>query len=60
MPCKAIEARRLKTPRARYKVILGSGLRVRTVLAQNPDIEVGYSVLNRMNSRGMPASQRIH
>jgi len=43
----------------RYKAIIGSSLRARTLPAQKTETKVGCSVLNRMTRLGMPASQRI-
>ena len=43
----------------RYKAIIGSRLRARTLPAQKTEAKVGCSVLNRMTSLGMPESQRV-
>jgi hypothetical protein len=43
----------------RYKVIIGRGLRARTLSAQKTEARVACSVLNRMTGLGMPVSQRI-
>ncbi len=48
-----------ETTMFRYKAILGGSLRARTLPAQKAETKVGCSVLNRMTSLGMPASQRI-
>ncbi len=48
-----------ETTMFRYKAIIGSSLRARTLPAQKTETKVGCSVLNRMTSLGMPASQRI-
>jgi len=47
-----------ETAMFRYKAIIGSSLRARTLPAQKTETKVGCSVLNRMASLGMPASQR--
>jgi len=43
----------------RYKVIIGRGLRARTLRSQKTETRVACSVLNRMTRLGMPVSQRI-
>ncbi len=43
----------------RYKVMIGSSLRARTLPAQKTETKVGCSVLNRMARLGMPVSQRV-
>jgi len=43
----------------RYKAIIGSSLRARTLSAQKTKAKVGCSVLNRMTRLGRPVSQRI-
>src|SRR5215213_6254353 len=43
----------------RYKVIIGRGLRARTLPAQKTEARVACAVLNRMTRLGMPVSQRI-
>jgi len=43
----------------RYKAVIGSSLRARTLPAQNTETKVGCPVLNRMTRLGMPVSQRI-
>jgi len=43
----------------RYKAIIGSGLRTRTLPAEKTETKIGCSVLNRMTKLGMPVSQRI-
>jgi len=48
-----------ETTMFRYKAILDSNLRARTLPAQKTETKVGCSVLNRMNSLGMPVSQRV-
>jgi len=48
-----------ETTMFRYKAIIGSSLRARTLPAQKTETKVGCSVLNRMTNLGMPASQRI-
>src|ERR671932_779729 len=48
-----------ETAMFRYKVIIGRGLRARTLPAQKTEARVGCSVLNRMTRLGMPVSQRI-
>ncbi len=47
-----------ETAMFRYKAIIGSRLRARTLLAQKTETKVGCSVLNRMARLGMPVSQR--
>jgi len=46
-------------PPRSYKATIGGNLRARTLPAQKAGAEVGCSMLNRMTSLGMPASQRI-
>ena len=48
-----------ETTMFRYKALIGSYLRARTLPAQKTETKVGCSVLNRMASLGMPVSQRI-
>ncbi len=48
-----------ETAMFRYKAIIGSGLRARTLPAQKTETKVGCPVLNRMTRLGMPVSQRI-
>ncbi len=48
-----------ETAMFRYKAIIGSGLRARTLPAQKTEAKVACSVLNRMTRLGMPASQRV-
>jgi len=43
----------------RYKAVIGSSLRARTLPAQKTETKVACSVLNRMTCLGMPMSQRI-
>ena len=43
----------------RFKAIIGSSLRARTLPAQKTEAKVACSVLNRMTRLGMPMSQRI-
>ncbi len=43
----------------RYKVIIGSSLRARTLPAQKTEAKVACSVLNRMTRLGMPVFQRV-
>jgi len=43
----------------RYKAIIGSSLRARTLPAQKFETRVACSVLNRMTRLDMPRSQRI-
>ncbi len=47
-----------ETAMFRYKVLIGSSLRARTLPAQKTEAKVGCSVLNRMTRLGMPVSQR--
>ena len=47
-----------ETAMFRYKALIGSSLRARTLPAQKTETKVGCSVLNRMTSLGMPVSQR--
>ena len=49
-----------ETAMFRYKAIIGSSLRARTLPAQKTEAKVACSVLNRMTKLGMPASQRVH
>jgi len=48
-----------ETTMFRYKAIIGSSLRARTLPAQKTEAKVGCSVLNRMTRLGMPVSQRV-
>lgn len=48
-----------ETAMFRYKAIVGSGFRARTLSAQKTEIKIGCSVLNRMAESGMPASQQV-
>ena len=48
-----------KTAMLRFKGIIGSRLRARTLPAQKTETRVACSVLNRMTRLGMPVSQRI-
>ncbi len=48
-----------ETAMFRYKAIIGSSLRARTLSAQKTEAKVGCSVLNRMTCLGRPVSQRI-
>jgi len=55
---------RAETAMFRYKALIGSSLRARTLPAQKmpaqkTETKVGCSVLNRMARLGMPASQRV-
>jgi hypothetical protein len=43
----------------RYKGMIGSSLRARTLPAQKAEARAACSVLNRMTRLGMPMSQRI-
>ena len=42
----------------RFKAIIGSRLRTRTLPAQKTEGKVAYSVLNRMTRLGMPMPKR--
>jgi hypothetical protein len=44
---------------SRYKVIIGRGLRTRSLPAQKTEARVGCSVLNRMTGLGRPLARRI-
>ncbi len=48
-----------ETAMFRFKAIIGSNLRARTLPAQKTEAKVACSVLNRMTRLGMPISQRI-
>jgi len=48
-----------ETAMFRYKTLIGSSLRARTLPAQKTETKVGCSVLNRMARLGMPVSQRV-
>jgi len=48
-----------ETAMFRYKAIIGSGLRARTLRAQKTETKVACSVPNRMTRLGGPMSQRI-
>jgi len=43
----------------RYKAIIGSSVRARTLSAQKTETKAACSVLNRMTNLGMSVSQRI-
>ncbi len=49
-----------ETAMFRYRAIIGSSLRARTLPAQKTEAKVACSVLNRMTKLGMPTSQRVH
>jgi len=48
-----------ETAMFRYKALIGSRLRARTLSAQKTEAKAGCSVLNQMTRLGMPVSQRI-
>jgi len=48
-----------ETAMFRYKAVIGSSLRARTLPSQKTETKVGCSVLNRMTRLGMPVSQRV-
>ncbi len=48
-----------ETTMFRYKTIIGSRLRARTLPAQKTEAKIACLVLNRMTSLGMPVFQRI-
>ena len=48
-----------ETAMFRFKAIIGSSLRARTLLAQKTEAKVACSVLNRMTRLGMPMFQRV-
>src|SRR5215213_866618 len=48
-----------ETAVARYKAIIGRGLRTRTLPAQKTEARVACAVLDRMTRLGMPVSRRI-
>ena len=48
-----------ETAMFRYKAIIGSSLRARTLTAQTTETKVACSVLNRMTRFGMPVSKRV-
>ncbi len=48
-----------ETAMFRYKALIGSSLRARTLPTQKTETKIGCSVLNRMTSLGMPVTQRI-
>jgi len=48
-----------ETAMFRYKAVIGSSLRARTLPAQKTETRVACSALNRMTRLGMPVSQRI-
>jgi hypothetical protein len=48
-----------ETAMFRYKVVIGRGLRARTLPAQKTEARAACSVLDRMTSLGMPVSRRI-
>ena len=59
---KAVEYGRrshAETAMFRYKTIIGSRLRARTLPAQRTEAKAACSVLNRMTRLGMPTSQRV-
>jgi len=47
-----------ETAMFRYKVLIGSSLRARTLPAQKTEAKAGCLVLNRMTRLGMPVSHR--
>ncbi len=49
----------VETAMFRYKALIGSALRARTLQAQKTEARVACSVINRMTQLGMPVSQRI-
>ncbi len=48
-----------ETAMFRYKALIGSSLRARTLSAQKTETKAACSVLNQMTNLGMPASQRV-
>ncbi len=48
-----------ETAMFRYKAIIGSSLRARTLPAQKTETKVACSALNRMTELGMPVSRRV-
>ncbi len=48
-----------ETAMFRFKAIVGSSLRARTLPAQKTEAKIACSALNRMTSPGMPVSQRV-
>ena len=48
-----------ETAMFRYKAVIGSSLRARTMPAQKTEAKAACSVLNRMTCLGMPMSQRV-
>ena len=48
-----------ETAMFRYKAVIGSSLRARTLPAQKTEVKVACAVLNRMTKLGMPAFQRV-
>ena len=49
----------IETAMFRYKMIIGRGLRARSLSAQKTETQVACSALNRMTRLGMPLSQRV-
>ncbi len=47
-----------ETAMFRYKVLIGSSLRARTLPAQKTEAKAGCLVLNQMTRLGMPVSHR--
>jgi hypothetical protein len=43
----------------RYKTVVGRRLHARTLPNQQTEVKIGYNVLNRMTTLGMPATVRI-
>jgi hypothetical protein len=48
-----------ETAMFRYKVLIGPGLRARSLPAQKSEARAGCAVLNRMTRLGMPVSRRV-
>jgi hypothetical protein len=48
-----------ETAMFRYKVLIGRGLRARSLPAQKSEARAGCAVLNRMTRLGMPVSRRV-
>ena len=48
-----------ETAMFRYKAVISSSLRARTLPAQRTEAKVACAVLNRMTKLGMPTSQRV-
>jgi hypothetical protein len=49
----------VETAMFRYKTLIGSTLRARSLAAQKTESQIACSAINRMTQLGMPISQRV-